>query len=257
LLCWAKVRKFGGSISDAVFEEFCAELCAVNKYFPFLMLALTLTACAKIEANPSSIPTLKEGRSVEVGKETEATVGSVVYSEYNYYAAQGAVTRAPFATTILFAKVIVPAGSQLINANVEGQTAYCTTKPAYFVPGEARSICLFYTRGSGVFDKFYIVNTLSSLQYDASIPYSKEETSSDSTGYKYELLYEGIAGDVIKLAYREYTNNFVRPAFQQDLSYTLRRPGPTEITFRGVRMEILAADNNRIRYRVVSGFSPG
>jgi hypothetical protein len=70
-------------------------------------------------------------------------------------------------------------------------------------------------------------------------------------------LYEGIAGDVIKLTYREYTNNFVRPAFQQDLSYTLHRPGPTEITFRGVRTEVLAADNNRIRYRVVSGFSPG
>jgi hypothetical protein len=33
----------------------------------------------------------------------------------------------------------------------------------------------------------------------------EEETSSDSKGYKYELLYEGIAGDVIKLAYREYT----------------------------------------------------
>jgi hypothetical protein len=97
LLCWAKVRKFGGSVSDAVFEEFCAELCAVNKYFSFLMLALTLMACAKIEINPSSIPTLKEGRSVEIGKETEATVGSVVY---NYYAAQGAVTRAPFTTTI-------------------------------------------------------------------------------------------------------------------------------------------------------------
>jgi hypothetical protein len=94
---------------------------------------------------------------------------------------------------------------------------------------------------------------LSSLQYDASIPYSKEETSSDSKGY--ELLYEGIAGDVIKLAYREYTDNFARPAFQQDLSYTLRPPGPTEITFRGVRIEVLAADNNRIRYRVVSGFS--
>lgn len=234
---------------------FCAELSNLNKYFCFLMLTLMVAACAKIDINPSSVPTLKEGRSIEIGRDTEATVGSVVYSEYNYYAAQGAVTRAPFATTMLFAKVIVPAGSRLINANVDGKTAYCTAKPAYFVPGEARSICLFDTRGSGVLDKFYIVDTLSSLQYDASIPYIKEETSSNSTGYKYELLYEGIAGDVIKLAYREYTDNFARPAFQQDLSYTLRPPGPTEITFRGVRIEVLAADNNRIRYRVVSGFS--
>jgi hypothetical protein len=227
----------------------------VKKCFSFLIVALALTACAKIDINPSSLPTLKEGRSIEIGRDTETTVGSIVYSEYNYYTAQGAVTRAPFATTILFAKVIVPVGSRLINANVDGNTAYCTAQPTYFVPGEARSICLFDTRGSGVFDKFYIINTLSSLQYDASIPYSKEETSSDSTGYKYELLYEGIAGDVIKLAYREYTNNFARPAFQQDLSYTLRRPGPTEITFRGVRIAVLDADNNRIRYRVVSGFS--
>jgi hypothetical protein len=182
LLCWARIRKLSVSRGTYI-EEFCAEPSAVNKYFSFLMVALALTACAKIDIKSSSVPTLKEGRSVEIGKETEATVGSVVYLEYNYYAAQGAVTRAPFATTILFAKVIVPAGSRLINASVDGQTAYCTTKPAYFVPGEARSICLFDTRGSGVFDKFYIVDTLSSLQYDASVPYTKEETSSDSTGY--------------------------------------------------------------------------
>jgi hypothetical protein len=30
--------------------------------------------------------------------------------------------------------------------------------------------------------------------------------------FKYDLLYAGIAGDVIKLTYREYTNNFARPA---------------------------------------------
>src|SRR5947207_1867850 len=66
-----------------------------DKCFSVLMLALALIACAKIDINPSSPPTLKEGRSIELGRDTEATVGSVVYSEYNYYAAQSAVTRTP------------------------------------------------------------------------------------------------------------------------------------------------------------------
>ncbi len=216
---------------------------------------ILLSGCAKVNIDRASMPTLTEGRSVDIGKDSSASVGSIMYSEYSYYASKIAVTRAAFSTSILFSKIAIPAGSQLLQAAVDGALAYCTIRPAYFAVGESRSVCLFDTRGAGIFDQFYIVDTLSTIRYDASVPYRVEEASSDSGGYKNELLYQGIAGDVIKISYREYTNNLARPAFQQDLSYTLHRISPTEISFRGANIVVADADNNRIRYRVMSGFS--
>ncbi len=49
-----------------------------------LFFLIGLAACAKVDIDPASTPALKEGRSVEVGRDAEATVGSVAYSEYNY-----------------------------------------------------------------------------------------------------------------------------------------------------------------------------
>jgi hypothetical protein len=217
----------------------------------------SLPGCAQIDLNPASVPSLKSGRSVQIGQESAIAVGAVMYSEYNYYSVQTAITRAPFARQILLGRMAIPAGTRLLQTTVDGQPSYCSPQRVFFSPGDARSVCLFDPGNSGVFSQAYVVDTLSSLRHDVSVPYALEEASSDSVGYKYELLYEGIAGDILKLSYREYTKNFARPAFQQDLSYTLRRPGPTEISFRGVRMTIMDADNNRVRYRLTSGFTEG
>src|ERR1700674_5426084 len=36
-----------------------------------------------------------------------------------------------------------------------------------------------------------------------------------------ELIYGGVAGNTIKVTYREYGNNMARPAFSQELQYDL------------------------------------
>ena len=59
----------------------------------------------------------------------------------------------------------------------------------------------------------------------------------------------------MSLLYREYIDDLARPAFQQDLSYTLAAEGPTEVSFRGTRFRILSADNNKIRYELLSGLA--
>jgi hypothetical protein len=72
-------------------------------------------------------------------------------------------------------------------------------------------------------------------------------------GFRYELLYQGLSAGVVKILYREYFDSLVRPAFQQELSYTLEEPGPTEISFRSIRMTIHSADNNRLEYTINDG----
>lgn len=73
-------------------------------------------------------------------------------------------------------------------------------------------------------------------------------------GFKYELLYQGRSGDVVRIAYREYTDNLARPAFSQEITYTLDPGQPTLVQFRNVSLTIEEADNSKIVYTVHSGF---
>lgn len=67
--------------------------------------------------------------------------------------------------------------------------------------------------------------------------------------FKEELLYSGRDGDNIKLSYREYSNDFARPAFYQEPTYNLNE-GKT-ITFRNMKIEIIEANNETIKYVIL------
>lgn len=71
-------------------------------------------------------------------------------------------------------------------------------------------------------------------------------------GFRRELLYGGVSQGSISLEYREFFDDFARPAFSQTLRYDLNEG--REIGFRGARFEILAANNVAVRYRVVRSF---
>ena len=54
--------------------------------------------------------------------------------------------------------------------------------------------------------------------------------------FKYDLLYHGLSRNNLNLSYREYLNDFARPAFFQDVQYDIETT-PTVVTFRSVRIE--------------------
>lgn len=65
---------------------------------------------------------------------------------------------------------------------------------------------------------------------------------------KYELVYSGISGDTIRVAYREYSReDLARTAFFQDLTYN---KGSPTIGFRDIEIEVLEANNGGIRFIV-------
>lgn len=65
-----------------------------------------------------------------------------------------------------------------------------------------------------------------------------------------ELIYSGKAGNVIKIVYREYTNDLARPAFTQDLQYDLNET--KIIKFKNTTIEVLRVTNQEITLRVLS-----
>ncbi len=66
-----------------------------------------------------------------------------------------------------------------------------------------------------------------------------------------ELIYGGVASGIVKISYREFSNNKARPALYQDLQYDLSQS--SVIAFRDMRIQIDNASNSTITFRVLDG----
>jgi hypothetical protein len=78
-------------------------------------------------------------------------------------------------------------------------------------------------------------------------------------GMRMELIYGGVANDVVKVIYREYDlggsgSAYARPAFTQDLQYDMKQS--KIITFKNTKIEVIAAANDKIIYKVLETPEP-
>jgi hypothetical protein len=71
--------------------------------------------------------------------------------------------------------------------------------------------------------------------------------------FKQEFIYNGRVQNALKFIYREYINDYARPAFTQELQYDLSES--KIIGFRGLRIEILNASNTKIKYKLLNNFN--
>lgn len=79
-------------------------------------------------------------------------------------------------------------------------------------------------------------------------PHTVDDVSAESGYTNFELLYAGSNANEVNLIYREYTpTDLARAAFTQNLTYD--RHAPT-IRFRDIKIKVLGADNESIRYVV-------
>lgn len=181
-----------------------------------------------------------------------------MFSQYRYWSKTGYRLLAPVSLSLGLGQVRSETGDFVIVSEIEGSTAYCTEKPAYMdaMVGPLKPACFVDKDGTGSFDRVKAAPGMVWFEkkLDPQVPYERSELQvprADST--KYEILYEGISAKTLRLAYREYVNDFARPAFFQDVSYEINE-FPADITFRTVRISVVSADNNGIRYKVLSGF---
>lgn len=83
---------------------------------------------------------------------------------------------------------------------------------------------------------------VTSIEIDKSQPYEN-----------YEIIYTGKSGDNVTFVYREYTpDDFAKPAFYQNLTYNLAEG--KVIQFRKLQMQVIEADNEKIKLKVLSDF---
>lgn len=81
-------------------------------------------------------------------------------------------------------------------------------------------------------------------------------TSKPDTEREYirqEIIYNGRVGTALKFIYREYTKDYIKPAFTQELQYDISEG--KVIGFRGLRLEVINTTNTNIEYKVLSYFN--
>jgi len=67
--------------------------------------------------------------------------------------------------------------------------------------------------------------------------------------FRAQIIYSGLIGNTVKAVYREFSNDYARPAFTQELQYNLDES--KFISYKSIKIEILKATNSLIEYRVV------
>lgn len=75
----------------------------------------------------------------------------------------------------------------------------------------------------------------------------------NENNFQQTLLYNGRVGDRVKIGYREFSGSLARPAFANEVEYDLS--SSSEITYRGARLRIDSADNQSIKYVVLTNFN--
>ncbi len=75
-------------------------------------------------------------------------------------------------------------------------------------------------------------------------------------GMKEAIVYKGIANNVITLSFRKWTmgSKYNSEPPSQDFQYTLANSGePTEVTVGGYKIRVIEANNNSIKFVLLSG----
>jgi hypothetical protein len=96
------------------------------------------------------------------------------------------------------------------------------------------------------------VFNLSTCTHQADFERTKQAIAR-AAAFQQALIYSGRVGDKIKVGYRESSNNFARPAFNNDVEYDLGES--RVIGYKGARIEVLEATNEYIKYRVIRNFN--
>jgi len=188
----------------------------------------------------------------ESSTELRAYVGDLVFSKYDYVERFEGRLTAFFeingykyqANDLLYTRTLVDGGEgACTNATV------VSNKP-FFGPAISLSQhCLFDSNGSGLLDAAYAMAVKSKIKSPITMP--AWITSSATTGTKKELIYQGVEDTTLRLRYREFFRDIVRPSYDQTVEYNLDET--TEITFRGLGITIVEADNQYLLYTIDSG----
>lgn len=225
-------------------------------------LLISVAAVVLVSATIVHLPPLlitHKGAEPGLGVETSVEVGETMYAEYNELLQSAIVIDEDYKAQ----KYRFPAGSILYGYKArKGRSTYWCSPDVQirqFGMNEG-PFCFIDVGGEGKIDKRNTAGTIkrsvpSPKYHESNLPVSsKLEEDLPRDIFRFEVVYQGVGAGTLRLLYREYKGDLVRPAFSQDLTFALQKAGPTLVAVKGSRIEVLEAGNLGIRYSVLRGF---
>ena len=213
------------------------------------LIVMLTTGCASA---PPQVPFIDARKGeTEVGESARAYVGDVVYRKFDIKEqyegfVSGALNIGGLNVTLADTRV----QRMLIEGQDGGVTRDQITGTSWMgIPQPLLPVALIDYDSDGSFDKdWYPGKSGGKIKTPIFVDW---EQSNRSSGYRRELIYQGRDGDNLKLFYREYNDDFRRPAYDQEVQYDL---GESEyIQFKGLTLLVEKANNEYLVYTIEGG----
>ena len=196
------------------------------------------------------------GAAPPLGEEHQVVQGEALFSEFAY-ATQKAARLLGDAT--VKRKTVFSQGDTLLGFSGKNEDHYCQLAENWMgelfwkclVPSGDQFVQRFVT-GTGIIGRHSALRQ--AVDYESTEVPLQADTVPDEF-FRKEIVYQGAAGGILRLMYREFGDDLARPAFSQELTYDWSGD-PLSIAVKGARIEVLEAGNQGIRYRVLNGFAP-
>ena len=236
-------------------------------FFPLVILLASCASKPPLTTPPSIFKEAiqKTISTPALGEESSVGIGENMYDDIRYIESSSyLVTLLDDATGMMDfnAKPELPKGFKhyLFKTSVGSLKAVCPEKSIKAsVPGSYK-FCLVDTKGNGEFDSSMFTERLRYFPLSAPVKYKVEISNEKPTvipnnrRLKIQPIYQGVSKGSIKISFREFYDGLARPAFTQDISYDLNPGEETFIAFKGMKIKVISADNEKISYQIVSYF---
>lgn len=207
-------------------------------------------------AAPASATERKQGQTPAPGADATVTVGAPLLERYNMLVDPGVRVGTNVDVNLGLQGVIsISAGTLMpIESASGGKIKACTTTDAYTnMMHQTGAACLTDRDGDGTFDTASAKSIgMTTRHLPAPVPYTRADVpvTFGQNNQRLTLVYMGAVGGVLRLSYREFSNDFARPANTEELDFPLGPTFPQTVTWRDARIVLLGLDNGALRYRV-------
>jgi hypothetical protein len=180
-----------------------------------------------------------------IGAVAQATAGSQIFERTGGSRYPAVRLEAPVAYKYgLFPTIDLPSGT-ILAIDLDRKKLRACLHP------NASGPCLIDTDLDGKFDQMNDWLGYAARKVPEPAPYSRgasilAEDASD--GFSQRLIYLGMAGQTLRLSYREFINDMARPAFTEEVTFTLSGKYPETVAYKDLSIDILGVDNAGLRY---------
>lgn len=177
--------------------------------------------------------------------------GDVIFKAFDYVAISGAKFKNIYTQKFGLSTLNITPSEKLYSVDKGTYTMYCSENAVIDQVGTSDYACFKDNNGDGYFDEFSNRYALYWTKID-NIQRTKYELGDIEikSGTKKEILYNGFSNNTLNLEYREFVNNFARPAYYQNLHYQFKGK-PIQIRYKDIAINIIDANNNMIKYSIM------